>query len=239
MYRPTQLTPIGFNACIEDNCDYVDYSTLDKDMKPDKRDLTIMQLNVHGLLNKQDDLTRLISVDRNGKIHAILLVETWLKKLNQMLKRLKYQDSNLLVPTGNANEEEVLISKKLLFRERKDLTLNIPNFESITIELKTHKENFLLSSIYRPPNTSEKKFLKQYQRFLKKFTQEEKNRLIIGLDHNLDFLKHDHHKPTKDFINLNLEHNLLPTITKPTRKTKNTATLIDNISLNYWSTNHC
>ena len=37
------------------------------------------------------------------------------------------------------------------------------------------------------------------------------------------------HKRTQDFIELNLDNNLLPTITRPTRITKNSATLIDNI----------
>ena len=56
-------------------------------------------------------------------------------------------------------------------------------------------------------------------------------RLIIGLDHNLDLIKHDKHRITNDFIELNLDHQLLPTITKPTGITRSTATLIDNIMI--------
>ena len=46
------------------------------------------------------------------------------------------------------------------------------------------------------------------------------------MDHNLDFLKHSIHKRTQDFIELNLDNNLLPSTT---RITKSSATLIDNI----------
>ena len=53
--------------------------------------------------------------------------------------------------------------------------------------------------------------------------------MIIGLDHNLDLIKHDKHRITNEFIELNLDNQLLPTITKPTRVTRSTATLIDNI----------
>ena len=49
------------------------------------------------------------------------------------------------------------------------------------------------------------------------------------MDHNLDFLKHSIHKRTQDFIELNLDNNLIPSITRPTRITKSSATLIDNI----------
>ena len=45
----------------------------------------------------------------------------------------------------------------------------------------------------------------------------------------MDFLKHDQHSPTSDFIGMNIDHQLLPTITKPTRVTRSSATLIDNI----------
>ena len=64
---------------------------------------------------------------------------------------------------------------------------------------------------------------------MSKFSTEDERKLIVVVDHNLDLMKSDKHKPTKEFIELNLEHKLIPTITKPTRITKNTATLIDNI----------
>ena len=109
------------------------------------------------------------------------------------------------------------------------MSLNVPNFESMTIEIKTHEQGILLCTIYRPPNCSDKDFLKNYTRLLKKFTSQQHARLIIGLDHNLDLIKHAKHRPTNEFIELNLEHQLLPTITKPTRITRTTATLLDNI----------
>ena len=66
---------------------------------------------------------------------------------------------------------------------------------------------------------------------------EERRRLIVGMDHNLDLIKSDKHQPTKEFIEINLENELIPTITKPTRITRNTATSIDNIIIgrNYQS----
>ena len=45
----------------------------------------------------------------------------------------------------------------------------------------------------------------------------------------MDFKNDTKHQPTKEFIDINLDNNLIPTITKPTRITRNSATLIDNI----------
>ena len=53
--------------------------------------------------------------------------------------------------------------------------------------------------------------------------------IIIGLDHNLDFLKSSKHQWTADFIQNNLDFGLIPTVTRPTRITKSSATLIDNV----------
>ena len=51
------------------------------------------------------------------------------------------------------------------------------------------------------------------------------------MDHNLDLLKSHVHKKTQQFLNLNLDHDLFPVITRPTRITHTNATLIDNIFL--------
>ena len=44
----------------------------------------------------------------------------------------------------------------------------------------------------------------------------------------MDFLKSDKHDQTQEFLELNLDSDLKPTITRPTRITTKTATLIDN-----------
>ena len=53
--------------------------------------------------------------------------------------------------------------------------------------------------------------------------------MILGMDHNLDLLNSSEHKMTQSFLNCLIEHDMLPTITRPTRITHTTATLIDNI----------
>ena len=53
--------------------------------------------------------------------------------------------------------------------------------------------------------------------------------IVLCLDHNLDLLKADLHNNMKEFLELNAECNMWPIITRPTRITKSSATLIDNI----------
>ena len=123
----------------------------------------------------------------------------------------------------------ILVAQNLEFRIRKDLMMDLPGFENLTIELETTRDSIFVSTLYRPSDNNSKSFLKNYKRLLNKFTPTELSRLIICMDHNLDLVKYNIHPLTNDFLQLNLEKQLLPTITKPTRVTRSTATLIDNI----------
>ena len=53
--------------------------------------------------------------------------------------------------------------------------------------------------------------------------------LIIGTDHNLDLLKNDRHSETQNFLENILCNEMIPCITRPTRITKSSETLRDNI----------
>ena len=82
--------------------------------------------------------------------------------------------------------------------------------------------------MYRPPNTNVNEFLDTFQKLCKGIRDLQKD-CIIGLDHNLDLIKQSIHQKTQEFIENILDNNLLPTITKPTRISKSSATLIDNV----------
>ena len=49
------------------------------------------------------------------------------------------------------------------------------------------------------------------------------------MDHNLDLLKSEYNKGTHEFLDLMLQHQLYPSVTRPSRVMQMTATLIDNI----------
>ena len=83
--------------------------------------------------------------------------------------------------------------------------------------------------MYRPPNNDTSTFLAIYNSLVCAMKKEKPKGIIIGLDHNLDFLKADKHHATNDFIQSNLDFGLIPTVTRPTHIANTSATLIDNI----------
>ena len=226
----TDPIDLGFNNIITDSCNYVDPTDLFRE-RNDSKGLNVIQLNARGILSKQERLKTLLKeLRRCCNVHVVLLVETWLTNKNS--KRLKIPGYKFI---GSHRKNKrgggvgMLIADQLECRERNDLKLSAPNFETSVVELKTNKDSLFLGSLYRPPNSDASEFLRNYRRFLNKFTPRQQNRMILGMDHNLNLLKHDKHKVTHDFIELNLDLRLLPTITKPTRITRTSATLIDNI----------
>ena len=49
------------------------------------------------------------------------------------------------------------------------------------------------------------------------------------MDHNLDLLKVYQHKLTEEFLECNLDSDVIPQVTKPIRITQTSTTLIDNV----------
>ena len=60
-------------------------------------------------------------------------------------------------------------------------------------------------------------------------SEDRDKQLILGMDHNLDLLKSNNHSATQKCLDMLIDNGLLPTITRPTRITQQSATLIDNI----------
>ena len=118
----------------------------------------------------------------------------------------------------------------LRFCELSETTSDLNENEVVTIEitLKSGKR-CIVSSMYRAPNTTPQIFHCCYNSLVCTMKKMKPYAMIIGLDHNMDFLKSVQHGGTNDFIHGNLDMGLVPTIAKPTRITKSSATLIDNI----------
>ena len=213
-----------------DNCTYED---LGNDILCDSSDLSIIQLNIRGLTSKLGDLVHILNNSFSTKHpDVVLLCETWLTSRSPIpiINGYNIERFDRLHKKGGGIA--VLISTKCKYRRRKDLEQsNCPSFESCFIELENSSTNLVVGSIYRPPNTDADCFT-QIFRDLNRTCNIQKRSLILGLDHNLDLLKSDQHKPTQTFLETIYELGMLPMITKPTRISTSSATLIDNILVN-------
>ena len=154
-----------------DGCDYVN---LENGIDVTDKDLSVIQLNIRGLSSKVNDLKHLIDhVQLNGQPDILLLCETWLTKQSPSVNIPGYslyrKDRNNKKGGGVA----VLVSDHLSSRPRYDLSLG-DECESLIIEVKLGTTQALISSVYRPPNTNCKKFVKEFQENIKILRKQKK-----------------------------------------------------------------
>lgn len=104
--------------------------------------------------------------------------------------------------------------------------------ESLFIEIeRSRSKNIIVGIMYRPPGQDMNEFNEFIDRLLTNITQNDKLVYLIG-DFNINLLNEDIRGQTSDFINILTSYLLYPSITKPTRITSKSATLIDNIFTN-------
>ena len=216
-----------------DNCDYIELNSL---VSNDTEDLTILNLNIRGMFSKLGKLCYLIDhVSKNEPPDVITLCETWLSKHTPHFKVPGYKLYRNDRKDKKGGGVGILVRQGLMSHEIEGSSLNIAGTETIAIELNSGSGSVGVICMYRPPNTNPTQFCKTFNQVVKR-TRKSCKDIIIGLDHNLDFLKSHTHKPMNEFIETVLDLNLVPTTTRPTGITKSTATLIDNIIVDH---RHC
>ena len=226
--KNNQNTELDLEINCDDTCDYLTNDSIEL-IENNGSDLKIVHLNIRGLKSKINDLSDLLVKLKNPEI--IMLNETWLKESDNnriILPNNKYEG----IPRNNKKGGGVgfLIQTDILYRTRNDLISDVKTLacEQCYIEIKNDTEKVIIGTMYRPPSTNISEFINTFDTQIGKINNKGYE-CIIGLDHNLDLLKQSVHSKTQEFLECILDHNLLPTITKPTRISKTSATLIDNI----------
>ena len=211
---------------MDDDCDYV-YQV----KNIDNEDLTIIQINIRGMLSKRSLLLNLIETSvENSTPDIVVISETWLTPNSPMISVPGYKFVHKCREHKKGGGVGILVSDKLRSCELPNITSELVDNEVVTVEVSLRSgKRCIISSMYRAPNTIPQMFQSCYNSLICAMKKLKPYALIVGLDHNMDLLKASQHNSTNDFMQNNLDMGLFPTITKPTRITKNSATLIDNI----------
>ena len=168
------------------------------------------------------------SLDANFKL--IGLTETWLKDFNEVNFELLNYD---YIGSHRGNEKGggvgLYIAKQLRYKIRKDLKTEIEGtIETIFIEIKRDSgKNIIIGVVYRPPNKKLEIFQNEINKIIGKMEKENKISYLMG-DFNIDLLKSESSEHANNFAEQLFTSSVIPLITKPTRITSHTATLIDN-----------
>jgi len=198
--------------------------------------LNIMHINSRSLRANFSEIESLVK-NATGKLSAIAISETWLNKIDADLYFLDgYKFVSVCRESNKAGGGVgMYIDDALSFKVCDDLSLSLPYIECIFVELCNphgYKGKIIICCIYRPPGSDISLFNAKILDILHTIDGLRSSLCIFNGDYNLDLTKASSHAPTEEFLtNLN-SHSFFPLISKPTRVTLSTATLIDNIFVN-------
>ena len=196
--------------------------------------LLFLHLNIRSIRNKFDALVNYLnSLDHNFSI--IALTEIWLNDNDiDNFEIPSYKSTKLFRQNKIGGGICIFTREDLKVKLREDLVPeNITSeMEAIFIEIINDKsKNIIVGAIYRPPNNRFNDFENELKTILTKLDKWDKPCYIMG-DFNINLLKYDCCNFANQFFNQLSSSGYKPLITKPTRITKSTATLIDNIFTN-------
>ena len=129
----------------------------------------------------------------------------------------------------------IYVRQDIPFIVRNDLVVFNEVIETVFVEVKKDftacDYDVIFVVAYRPPDTDVVLFSDQLNCIQEKMKREKKLCYFLG-DFNIDLLKNDFHIPTTNFLDMLYANSYINLISRPTRVTSDTATLIDNIFTN-------
>ena len=219
-----------YDAIYDGTIDPCDYMDVDNRLEIGDCDLAVLHLNIRGLVGKSNLFKKLLNENFGDHSPDVLLIcETWMSKNSPSITFQGYNMYDTRRKHKRGGGCCVIIKDTIQSREK---LLNHEPFtciEYVIVESIINSKTYIFGSLYRAPNTNQRQFLVEYRLLLNSLNECNPHGIILGMDHNLDLLKNSRHNITQEFIECNSKYELTPTITKPTRITKHSATLIDNI----------
>ena len=172
---------------------------------------------------------------------VICLTETWANDENGCIET----NSNFHLPgyacvSQNRSNKKgggicAFIHTSIQYNLRTEISACNNDNENLVIEIQMPKtKNILLNITYRPPSGEVQSFIKYLESFFEMRYQENKKIYFIG-DFNLDSLKYNESNNIKSVFDIFIRNSIIPLITKPTRVTQTSETIIDHIFTNDFS----
>lgn len=196
---------------------------------------SIIHMNIRSMnQNMTEFLSYIEGLDNDFQF--IGLSETWLNDSNaDLFHKSGYVFEELHRHNKTGGGVGILIQEGLQYKCRNDLNIMSENLEAIFIELDKRifntENNMVIGAIYRPPGTQLEDSINILVQKLTQLEHEHKSCYLMG-DYNVNLLNAETHSTTGLFLQSLYSFNYVPLITKPTRLTASSATIIDNIFTN-------
>ena len=192
-----------------------------------KNDLNIFHINLRSL-NKNGD--ELIIFLRNLKkdFDIICISETWVTGLPVVDDIFpSYTSFHSYRQSKNGGGCAIYVNSKFKTSCLKELTVNEPFIETVFAEISLPNKSINVGCCYRPPNSDINLFQNFIESKVSSIASSSCDLVFCG-DFNLDMLKINEDLNSEAFYQAMNSYSLTPIISRPTRVTDSSFTLIDN-----------
>ena len=223
-----------YNALNNINCSYFNVDQFKQCLAGDGGSFSVLNVNIRSFFKNSDELIGLLSSTK-ADVDVIVLCETWLAPFNVNLCLIPgYTAFHSFRSSRNGGGVSVFV-KKNLHVENLNLNINNDDIECIGVKIKnlTHQYKYTnILGLYRPPTRQPDKFICELNNIIENFNLANNDTIIMG-DLNICLGKENESKEPNSLTNLMYSHHFTPIISKPTRVTNNTASIIDHIWINF------
>lgn len=214
------------NVCHSDYYSEEQFNYVDMDRK-----LSLVHFNCRSMYANFDCIKEYLH-QFTEQFNIIALTETWLngdRGVNFNLEGYDLHYINRVNKSGGG--VAIFIDHSVQFAVIEDMSFVIDDvLECVSIEIcNNQRRNTIITCVYRTPGSSIEVFNNWIETT---FSHISKKSLFICGDFNIDLLNTNRTKFANDFLQTMYCFNLHPLITKPTRITQGSASLIDNIFTN-------
>jgi exonuclease III len=223
------------------NCTYVDREELVSYLKECSNKFTILSLNCQSLKAKFNEIALLIDYvhSQGARLSAICLQETWLSDSDDksLFTLPQYELISQIKSCSAHGGLAIYLNNRFqykIFNSAQESTL----WEGLFIEVYGGglKNKVNIGNIYRPPkynncNQTINNFMKELQPYINNLEKKAGNSALVG-DFNINLLQIKDRPAYAEFFDNLINSSFIPHLTSPTRFSKKSASVIDQIFVN-------
>ena len=210
------------------NSKYFDSLKFNSEISIKKGDISSISFNVRSMKCNGDNFIAFLA-NINLKFDVICLTETWFDdNFNVGNYFPDYTGFHSYRQSGiRGGGASIFVKKYLNAKLIPELKINCEYLECAFAKIVIGAKVLNVGSCYRPPNSHYESFFDLLMGKLENLNLT-RDSCIIGGDFNLDLLKYDSDNKVSSFYDGMSSLYLIPTISKPTRITDSSASIIDN-----------
>ena len=197
-----------------------------------ENNFSLMHFNIRSL-SKNIEHMKSVIFSQKFPCSILGLSETWLR--NEPHSCFSIDGYNMAVNNRRNRRGggvALYVSTSLNYKVISELSYMTDAVEALCVEIIVPtRRNIVIAVVYRPPNSCHNDFITSLQTIISSNYLQDRSSFIMG-DFNINILDENQNLFCNEFLDTLSTQSFMPLINKPTRITKTTASLIDNIFTN-------